>query len=287
MLKERVITAVVLAPLVIAAIFYLPVQYFSLFIAGVITLGAWEWGPFMGFNSLRSRVSFCAVLAISMLVTHYTVSIDAVWQGAQLSEIYQNGLLAAIAWWCLSLLFVVIYPRGERIWRSHLVAKGIFGFLTLYPAWLALNALRAMEYDTNVFFGAWMICVVLGIVWAADIGAYFSGKSLGKRKLMPKVSPNKTLEGLIGGVIGSVIFVLIVCHYAQVDKSLWLQYSFFTVIVAVASAIGDLNESMLKRDAGIKDSGHILPGHGGILDRIDSLTAAAPVFLVIYTMWVL
>ena len=131
-----------------------------------------------------------------------------------------------------------------------------------------------------------LILVVLGIVWSADIGAYFTGKNFGKHKLMPKVSPNKTIEGLAGGVIAAVIFVLVFCHFSNVDMAVWPIYGVMTIFIALFSAIGDLLESMFKREAGLKDSGSCLPGHGGILDRLDSLTAAAPIFVLCYA-WTL
>ncbi|WP_199609292.1 phosphatidate cytidylyltransferase [Flocculibacter collagenilyticus] len=286
MLKQRIITALLLAPLVIAAIFYLPPLYFSLFIAVVITLGAWEWGPFMGFTSKVQRIAFCVLLFGVMAITQFMVPAENIWVGDnQLAMPYQVGVVTAAVWWALSLAFILIYPRGQRVWRKNIAVKGAFGLLTLLPAWLAINALRHMNYEQDAFFGAWMICIVLGIVWATDIGAYFSGKSFGKHKLMPNVSPNKTMEGLLGGVLFAVLFVLAISYYHDVSHSLWLEYAFFTAIIALASAVGDLSESMLKRDAGIKDSGKLLPGHGGVLDRIDSLTAAAPVFIVIYSFW--
>jgi len=164
--------------------------------------------------------------------------------------------------------------------------RGIAGLLTLIPLWLALNTLRSAQYAESTHFGSVLILVVLGIVWSADVGAYFTGKSFGKHKLMPKVSPNKTIEGLAGGVVASIIFVLAFCHFTGVDFAVWPIYAVMTAFIALFSAVGDLLESMFKREAGLKDSGRCLPGHGGILDRIDSLTAAAPMFVMCYA-WTL
>jgi phosphatidate cytidylyltransferase len=152
--------------------------------------------------------------------------------------------------------------------------------------WLALNVLRSSEFETDPMHGSILIMVVLGIVWSTDIGAYFSGKNFGKNKLMPLVSPNKTIEGLIGGIACSVVFVITFCYFNNQPISMWFIYAVMAIGVAVFSAVGDLLESMFKREVGLKDSGSCLPGHGGILDRIDSLTAAAPIFTAFY-IWIL
>jgi phosphatidate cytidylyltransferase len=165
--------------------------------------------------------------------------------------------------------------------------KSIFGYLTLIPAWLALLTIRQWDYQFDQNNGAWLSLFVFGIVWAADIGAYFAGKKFGSHKLMPRVSPGKTMEGFIGGMIAVAILAIAVMYKQQIDIADWLVLVTGCVVIGVISAFGDLSESMLKRDAGIKDSGNILPGHGGLLDRIDSLTAAMPVFLVLFSYFYL
>ena len=150
---------------------------------------------------------------------------------------------------------------------------------------MAVIALRTSLHDVDPFYGASLIFYVLGIVWAADIGAFFVGVKFGRHKLRPNVSPGKSLEGLIGGIAASFAIIAFAALHYQVEPSrIWLHLIIGGVTVAV-SALGDLNESMLKRCAGIKDSGKILPGHGGVLDRIDSLTAAFPVFAFCYVTW--
>jgi phosphatidate cytidylyltransferase len=161
----------------------------------------------------------------------------------------------------------------------------VFGILTLIPTWVAIVSLRTSLFDIDSFYGASLIFYVLGIVWAADIGAYFVGVKFGKHKLRPNVSPGKTLEGLFGGVMASFAIIAFAALHYQVEPSrIWLHLTIGGLTVGV-SALGDLNESMFKRCAGIKDSGKLLPGHGGIMDRIDSLTAAFPVFAFCYVVW--
>lgn len=148
------------------------------------------------------------------------------------------------------------------------------GVFTLAPCWLALIIIRSAEN------GAIILTFVLCLIWSTDIGAYFSGKWWGKTKLIPKVSPNKTWQGLYGGILLTIIVAVIGCIVFNISPLDWLIVVALAIVVAILSVIGDLLESMLKRQINIKDTGNYLPGHGGLLDRIDSLTAAVPIFLL-------
>ncbi len=178
--------------------------------------------------------------------------------------------LAAI-WWLIATLLVVLYPRFTHCWRNR-VSKGVVGLLVLVPTWLALVQVREMAA------GPWLIMYLLLLVWGADTGAYFAGKRYGKRKLMPRVSPAKSWAG-VGGALVTVLVVSYLAkpHFDFANHTL-LGIYLLALLVVCASVVGDLLESMFKRHCGIKDSGSLLPGHGGVMDRIDSLTAAAPVF---------
>ncbi|MGL5359798.1 MAG: phosphatidate cytidylyltransferase, partial [Shewanella sp.] len=165
-------------------------------------------------------------------------------------------------------------------WQKNPMLKSMFGQLTLVPCFVALIALKSISSQMSPYFGPSLVLLVMLVVWAADSGAYFVGKAVGKTKLMPAVSPAKTLEGLIGGLLTTLLVVAGVMYIAP-EQELFLVVA-VTLFVAMVSALGDLSESMFKRAACIKDSGSILPGHGGVLDRIDSLTAALPVFTLIY-----
>ena len=158
----------------------------------------------------------------------------------------------------------------------------MFGWLTLLPTWVAFLVLRSYDYQTSTYHGAQLIMFLFLLVWSADVGAYFVGKSLGKRKLLPNVSPGKTLEGFLGGIVCACIMVLILGSVLSWQTAQYMTVLGVTVLITTISVLGDLNESMFKRQAGVKDSGSILPGHGGILDRIDSLTATAPIFALCF-----
>ena len=272
----------VLAPLTLLLVFYTPLALFSFIAAAIVLLGAWEWSAFMGLAKTRQRLAVVALMGVIISVLHTHWPIDSLWQHGQLVADANYIFTLSFAWWLVATFLVFKYPAMRRAWSEGVVMRAVAGVLTLVPLWLALNVMRSAEYDQAQQYGSILIMVVLGIVWSADIGAYFAGKNFGKRKLMPNVSPNKTIEGLLGGVMTSVIFVVTFCYFADVAQQQWLLFALITIGIALFSAIGDLLESMFKREAGLKDSGSILPGHGGILDRIDSLTAAAPIFALCY-----
>jgi phosphatidate cytidylyltransferase len=208
-----------------------------------------------------------------------------IWYQGKLNSLYHWILSVACLWWLVSLAMIIAYPRYSKFWQKSWLIRCLFGVLTLIPTWVAVVSLRASLYDVDAFYGASLIFYVLGIVWAADIGAFFVGVKFGRHKLRPNVSPGKTFEGLFGGVMASFAIIAFAALHYQVESSrIWLHLLIGGLTVGV-SALGDLNESMFKRCAGIKDSGRILPGHGGLLDRIDSLTAAFPVFAYCYVTW--
>ena len=283
MLKQRIITALVLAPLAIAAIFYMSLEHFSIFIMAIMAIGAWEWGPLMGFKNNRRRIAFVLTTFVFIGAIWYFFPLTSLWENQnQLQQVIQYILWLAVAWWILSATLTFLYPRYSQFWSSHRSVRGVFGWLTLIPTWLAFVAIRANTYESDPYHGAQLIMFLFLMVWSADVGAYFVGKAIGKHKLLPNVSPGKTMEGFIGGVIFACVLVSIASF--QLD---WTQKQFgivilVTLLITTISVLGDLNESMFKRQAGIKDSGSILPGHGGILDRIDSLTATAPIYVLCY-----
>jgi len=286
LLKQRILTSLVLAPSALALVFYTPLTLFSYFAGAIVLLGAWEWSAFMGLCDKVKRFSFVVFIGLLLVLLNWHWPIDGLWSDGQLVGDANYIFTLSFSWWLVATYLVWRYPAMAKAWNEGVVMRAIAGILTLVPLWLALNTLRSANYEQSTHFGSMLILVVLGIVWSADIGAYFTGKNFGKHKLMPKVSPNKTIEGLAGGVVAAVIFVLAFCHFTDVDMSVWPIYAIMTMFIALFSAIGDLLESMFKREAGLKDSGSCLPGHGGILDRLDSLTAAAPIFVLCYA-WTL
>lgn len=285
MLKQRIITALILAPLALFAILFLPSFWFQICIAFVIGLGGYEWANMSGIKGRPSKALYALAITATCLFLIYKLPTDMIWYQGQLNDLYHSILSVAAVWWGVSLLMILAYPRYSAFWRNSKSFRALFGFLTLIPTWVAVVSLRTNLYDIEPLYGASLLFYVLGIVWAADIGAFFVGVKFGRHKLRPNVSPGKTLEGLLGGIgASSAIIAFAALHY-QVDPGrIWLHILIGGLTVGV-SALGDLNESMFKRCEGIKDSGKLLPGHGGILDRIDSLTAAFPVFAYCYVTW--
>ncbi|MFP9229881.1 phosphatidate cytidylyltransferase [Pectobacterium cacticida] len=274
MLKYRLITAFILIPIVIAALFLLPPLGFTLVTLAVCMLAAWEWGQLAGFASYGQRLwlaILCGLLLALMLLSlpayHYSVHIPQI----------SIALWSSLVWWGIALFLVLFYPASASLWRHSRALRLVFGIMTIVPFFWGMIALRHYHYALDPFAGAWWLLYVMLLVWGADSGAYLFGKLLGKRKLAPKVSPGKTWEGFLGGLATSALISLLFSLYAPltvVTSTLLI----CSIAAALASVLGDLTESMFKREAGIKDSSHLIPGHGGVLDRIDSLTAAVPVF---------
>lgn len=285
MLKQRIITAVILAPLAILAILFLPVEQFKIGVAGVVALGAYEWAKMSGINGRVAKVTFMALILIICGVLILAVDGQAVWYQSELNALYKTILSIAAVWWAVSLVMILTYPKYSSVWKENIPIRAAFGILTLIPTWVAIISLRTNLYEVDPFYGASLIFYVLGIVWAADIGAFFCGVKFGKHKLRPNVSPGKSIEGLLGGIMASLAIIAFAALHYQFDASRIGMHILIGVITVAVSALGDLNESMFKRCAGIKDSGKLLPGHGGVMDRIDSLTAAFPVFAFCYVVW--
>lgn len=282
MLKQRIITAVILAPLALAAVFFLPLPAFAAFVAGAFLLGAWEWGCFCGLTGSRKRWGFVAFTGALMLATYLLLPTGLNWPYTGSALIFAV-LAAGILWWGLAVVLVVSFPASQSLWSKQLWLRALMGLLTLVPAWLAIVLVRSVGIEVNPYAGAWLICGLLALVWAADIGGYLVGKPFGRTKLMPKVSPGKTIEGMLGGL--GMVFLLLAafCWYlGWPEQSPVLFVAAF--VLTTLSVFGDLTESMLKRVAGVKDSGRMLPGHGGILDRIDSLTATAPLYALLVAL---
>ncbi|MDN6296571.1 MAG: phosphatidate cytidylyltransferase [Halomonas sp.] len=264
MLRQRIITAAWLAPLVLAGLFGLEGGAFSLFAAAIVLLGGWEWTNLAGVLEPRRRGLAVAGLAGIMLVLWGTGSAHAVWP-----------LVLGALGWALNLYWVARFPAATGQWAST-VRRLAMGLWVLVPCWVGFNALRATDPG-----GIWLLFVLL-LVWAADIGAYFAGRALGRRKLAPAVSPGKSWEGVFGGMAATTLLSLGFAVWQSVGVPATLVLLLVTAGVTLVSVLGDLLESMLKRHRQIKDSSALLPGHGGVLDRIDSLTAAVPVFALFY-----
>lgn len=272
MLIQRLLAALVLIPIVIAGLFFLSISNFAIVMLVIFALSSWEWAQFLHFTTKRSKSIFTILLTTLAAIIYYLPSY--VYLPINIFEII---LLSSIAWWSVALVLVLSYPKSVKLWGTSFFNKLLFAFFTLMPFFIAMIQLRQINYGLNSYEGAYWLLYILVLVWATDSGAYFAGRLWGKHKLAPSVSPGKTIEGLMGGVASSIIIGLLV-YYSHFFNAPFYPFMISSVVAIFASVLGDLTESMFKREANIKDSGHLIPGHGGILDRTDSLTAAMPIF---------
>lgn len=257
MLMQRVVTALIALVALLLVLFVAPPLVAIAAIAFVGLAGAWEWSQFLGLKTPGPRLAFVAVIGALLL-------------GAYLSAdmLTQPLLGLAVIWWLGAVIWVFRYPTpvpGAVAW--------IGGFCVLVPLFVALTGL----YNA----GAEVLLFSLVIVWAADVGAYFAGKTFGRHKLAPQISPGKTWEGVAGGLVVVAAVSFAGARYFALSP---LTLVPFCVATACLSIVGDLTVSIFKRNAGIKDSGSLFPGHGGILDRVDSVAAASPVFALGLTL---
>ncbi len=254
MLKQRLKTAVIAILVLGVILFVLPEPATRVVIAAVILLAAWEWGGFIASTEGAARIPCVAVIAALLVALFLLLQ-----QGVVLP---QQVFFAALLWWLAALAWLTRYPTPVPRWLAWLAAV-----MVLLPAWLALD----LVYRASPM----LLLFMLALVWAADIGGYFAGKQFGRVKLAPSVSPNKTWEGVLGGLV--LVVVVSVAGGLLLGLGLAVLVP-FCVSIALLSVVGDLTVSAFKRNAHVKDSGSLFPGHGGLLDRIDSVTAAAPLF---------
>lgn len=257
MLKDRFLTALALAAVLGTVVLVLPPIATIVLLSLVILGGAWEWSAFFDVPTAIKRFGFVVLIALLLPVSWFLTEDPLVLRGL---------LLGVMTWWVIALLWLMRAP--ERVSPLAVTAAGV---LALVPAWLALARVRLDLVD-----GATWTLFALVLIVAADTGAYFAGRRFGRVKLAPRVSPGKTWEGVFGGVALCLIVAAIGSQVLAVSLTAMLLTA---LLVAAFSVVGDLTESMLKRHAGVKDSGRVFPGHGGILDRIDSVSAGAPVLL--------
>lgn len=266
MLRQRILTALVLIPLVVGMDVYLGTEWLALAFGVLALLGAWEWVALAGYTSTTTRIGYQVVVA--SLLGVFWFLFPAQWGDPLLLGI-------AMVWIGMALWLFVYSPRIRPLVGPAplLLLAGLF---VLGGGWIGLVELHRRP------MGVELTLVLFLLVWGADSAAYFSGKRWGRYKLSPGISPGKTLEGLGGALVFGLLAGVLLSLYWGWSMPLLVLLSLVTVVLSV---VGDLLESYLKRNAGVKDSGSLLPGHGGVLDRIDSLTAAAPVFAAGISLW--
>jgi phosphatidate cytidylyltransferase len=266
MLKLRVLTVAVLLPLILAAMFLLPNFWWQIVLMVPLILGASEWAMLARFSPLQKSIFLAVLIAAAGAVAL---------AGLEASVSSDLATLAAKSVYATSIVFwMVIAPcwLWLKIKVRNRFALGAAGLVVLFPMWLALGQLQRH---------ALLLLLLLGVIWIADTAAYFFGKTFGRRKLAPTISPGKTWEG-VGGALGTVaVYAVVLCAFPFFRYHIMFAAAAFIAMTAF-SVIGDLYESWLKRSIGVKDSGAILPGHGGMLDRIDGVTAALPLAALIF-----
>lgn len=263
MLRQRIITAVLLAIGLFAVLLWLPASVAIGVFALIALVGAWEWSAFTGFRFSGARFVYVCAVAIAMAL---------VWRGTLEDGGLESMLWIAGAWWLIAFFWITLAPGTHT--RALAAASGL---LVLVPAWVALAHLYLQPVQETSAPGPQLVLFLLLLVWTADIGAFFAGRSLGRLKLAPRVSPAKTWEGVLGGLAAAAAVAAAGAWWFDLPRIAFLSLCLAAVLVSI---VGDLTESMFKRHAGLKDSGSLFPGHGGVLDRIDSVTAAAPLFLL-------
>ena len=259
MLRLRVLTALIAAPSVIAAIFLLPSLPFAIVFLALTGIGVLEWANLAGLRSVAVKAAYVAGFAVLG------------WFLLQLPQLWPNVFTGIVGFWVLAALIVLTYPASSRVLVKPVLVPA--GYVVFVGAWLALVALVGRDG------GAWIVLWIFVVVWSADIGAYFCGRRFGRRKLAVHVSPGKSWEGAVGGVLLATVLGAVLGLQLPALAVLQLSTLYWVcgaLLVAIVSVFGDLFESALKRSSGVKDSGSLFPGHGGMLDRIDSLVAALP-----------
>jgi phosphatidate cytidylyltransferase len=260
MLRTRVATALVLLGVLLVVLFRLPAAAGAGFFALVVLLGAWEWAAFAALTRPLARLGYVLV----------TAALGAVAWGATAGlEGWLVWMQGAALFWAGAFLWLCLAPHAV-----NRATAALAGLLVLVPAWLGLARLLAVDGSGQ---GAALLFFMLLVVWATDIGAYFAGKRFGRLKLAPAVSPNKTWEGVVGGTLLGLAVAVAGAYWFHAPR---VPFIGLGLAVVGTSMVGDLTESMFKRHAQLKDSGSLLPGHGGVLDRIDSITSAVPFFVL-------
>jgi phosphatidate cytidylyltransferase len=278
MLLQRIITALILVPLVVLTVFQLHPQYFSLLLGLVTLLAAWEWTNLIGINSSFKRSLFLVSLILPMLWVHFwTQFLELTAQVLDWPDVrnYSGALewlvIAPVLFWILVMILIRNAPQGVLKLEMKTGYKALIGWLVLFATWMFLSRLRA-------FYDAELTLYFLILIWAADITAYFAGKKFGKTQLAPEISPGKTVQGMYGALIAGGVCAIVLSLIYDFPWMVALDFAILSILTVLVSIYGDLFFSVVKRQRGVKDTGSILPGHGGILDRIDSLIAAIPFF---------
>jgi phosphatidate cytidylyltransferase len=264
-MNARVLTALVMAPLAVSAVLWLPTPFLLPLVAVVFLLAAWEWGALIGLQGALARAAVLLPPAALMAWLSH--------QSAHIDNLFPIVALIGCMWW-LCALFWLLRPRLlSADTPANRLAKLLILLLLIVPAWAGLALLHA---DPDL--GPRWALFAVALVWAADTGAFYAGTRIGGRKLAPSISPGKTWAGFYGGLASALLLAIACFALLGLEIGQLPALAILTAVTALASVLGDLFESVIKRQGGAKDSGHLIPGHGGVFDRVDSVLAALPVF---------
>ena len=278
MTKTRTLAALVMAPLAIAAVLLLPTPWMAALSAAAFLIALWEW---LKLTDIEDAIARGVLMVVNLMLMVALVWASRSENGGSL-VLFQIMTMIGVGWWCLAALWLRHYDFGADHNTHGRVFKLAAATLSIVPAWCALALIHAGDPEPSLIGSVpqghvWLL-VALMTVWAADSGAYFAGRKFGKTKLSPRISPNKTVEGLIGGAVAGMIVAIAAAPLAGASVGQLPAIAIVALWTILFSVVGDLFESLLKRHVGVKDSSNLIPGHGGVLDRIDSVLAALPVF---------
>lgn len=264
MLDARLATGALLVVGMLAGALALPSVGLAAVLLMIVLLGAWEWARLTGMITIKARIAYLAAMTACAVGVWYLSA----------SERPLIPIVLGALWWMVALGLLAAYQPGSLQGRLKTIGLLLAGPLALLPAWIAMVDLQRLNPKP-----AWLVFLFL-LVWAADSAAFFVGRWRGKTQLAPLISPAKTREGLFGALAANSALALLGVLWFELPMTLWVYFIGLCLLTTLLAAAGDLFESLLKRRAGVKDSGGLLPGHGGVLDRIDSVVAAAPPFLL-------
>ena len=263
-LKQRIITAAIAIPVVVLTTWYANTLVFAALLTAFIGLGAWEWAALSGLPGTAAKLSY-ALVVVALLIVCFLL------RNTVVSALIT---IAAVVWWVALTIVLVVQQKRSRLSLGHRFMRSVAGIAILVPSWLSLLLIHDSRY-----FGAGYVIYLFALIWLADSAAYFAGHLWGKAKLASVISPGKTWAGFAGAIVAGACSGAVFALATDMQVPDIIIFSIVSLITVAGSVVGDLTESLIKRVANTKDSGRIFPGHGGVLDRIDSLTAAAPLFL--------
>lgn len=272
MLKQRILTAIILGPLILWSVVAFSHRAIAIELGLILTIAAWEWARLSGIRHQVGRITYALLIMFCLVLLTIVMH--------KRPDLLEPILIVVSLWWFAALFAIILFNRKENLEITsmpigNIVINLLSGLIILSGAFIAITGLHQASR-----FGYVFILILLAIIWIADSAAYFSGKAFGKHKLAMHVSPGKTWEGVMGATLAILVTAFVIARYMDYTPENTVAFMLIALTTMIISIVGDLLESLFKRRAGVKDSSHLLPGHGGILDRIDSLVAAAPVFLL-------